>query len=285
MAIRQCQLASGKNSVLVLGDSRIAEGFSAPIAGAETANGVHFINGAVPGSTPRCWYYLLREMDPQSSRFRLIVLPVDDYDDEDGAWDWADRDLDLRIVIFSLRLQDAMDFPLSFHDSSARFDALRSTLFKGFVAKEDLQGFLLHPVQRLQKTRQFHDSGIDWLNGYGGNPGSMWDLPQVNQRKTLPQTGNYARYRSLWFGKILAKYRGTATRLLIIRVPRGPFPINHAPGQFSHAVRDLNAPELTLADENAFSSLERPEYFFDDLHLNATGRQAFSKLLARIVSG
>ncbi len=223
-------------------------------------------------------------MDPQSSRFRSIILPVDDYDDEDGAWDWADRDLDLRIVIFCLRVQDLLDFPLSFHDSSIRFDAFRGTLFKGFVIKEDLQEFLLHPTQRLENARRFQGSGIEWLNAYNGNPGAVRDGPNAHTRETLPQTGNYARYRKLWFGKILAKYRGTGTRLIIIRVPRGPFPVDHPPGQFSHAIRDLEAPELTLADENAFSSLERPEFFFDDLHLNAMGRRAFSQLLARVIS-
>jgi lysophospholipase L1-like esterase len=38
-----------------------------------------------------------------------------------------------------------------------------------------------------------------------------------------------------------------------------------------------------LLDENAFSALERPEEFFDSLHLNAHGRAVFSRELAGLI--
>jgi lysophospholipase L1-like esterase len=46
----------------------------------------------------------------------------------------------------------------------------------------------------------------------------------------------------------------------------------------------LQSPVVTVLDENSFASLERPEYFFDTLHLNAEGRKSFSAMLAQQVS-
>ncbi len=80
-----------------------------------------FVNAAISGSTPRSWYYLLRELDPDSSRFRAIVLAVDDYRDEDGAWSWADYPVDLPTAITCLRLEDAFVFAGSFHQAAERF--------------------------------------------------------------------------------------------------------------------------------------------------------------------
>ena len=61
----------------VLGDSRIGEGFSARTAEAATGGAMRFRNIAVAGSTPRVWYYLLRDADPERKRFPIVVLAMD----------------------------------------------------------------------------------------------------------------------------------------------------------------------------------------------------------------
>jgi hypothetical protein len=52
-------IATSPAEIAVIGNSILAEGFSAKFAG-----GTRFQNLSLPGSTPRCWYYLLRAADP-----------------------------------------------------------------------------------------------------------------------------------------------------------------------------------------------------------------------------
>lgn len=268
------------SGVLVLGDSRIAEGFSSERA---NSGGVSFLNAAVPGSTLRCWYYLLRELDPSASRFHAIVLPFDDYEDEDGAWDWADRVLDLRIVVLYLRFGDVWDFARSFPGGSERFEAARGSLLRGFVFKDDVRDFLSHPFSRIEKAEKWRESGVGWVNGYQGNPGVLPSSYRPQGRGMLPQNGRYASYRKLWLGRILKRYQGSAVRVFAIRVPRGPVPEDHPPGLLPSALREFQARELTVIDPKTFTPLEKPEYFFDDLHLNSQGRKMFSQMLQQVI--
>ena len=59
-----------RRNILVLGNSQIGEGFSAQIADAASARGdskAHFVNGSIPGTTPRVWDYrvTVRVHDPK----------------------------------------------------------------------------------------------------------------------------------------------------------------------------------------------------------------------------
>lgn len=268
-------------TIYVLGDSRIAEGLSAPTATASSPSShARFFNASVPGSTLRVWHYLLREADPTAARFQAIVLPFDDYDDEDGPWDWADRTLDLQIATFLLQINDLPTLIPSFAHPAPALEAARALLFRGFLLKDDLQQFLLHPTQRLEAARQWNAHGREWLDAYPGNPGSLAETqPNPRQARPLePQHGHYAAYRRFWLGKILDRYRRSPTRLVAIRVPRAPYPQNHPPGLLPSAVHEF--PALTVLHPDTFADLERPEFFFDDLHLNAKGRSAFSQRLA-----
>lgn len=59
---------STPNQVLAVGDSRMS--FRPKAAHEHTAgSGYSFATIMVPGSSPRCWYYMLREVDPGSNRY------------------------------------------------------------------------------------------------------------------------------------------------------------------------------------------------------------------------
>jgi hypothetical protein len=67
---------SGLKEVLVLGDSRIAEGFSTAVADElGSPAGLKFVSLAEPASTIVIWHYLLREVDPTAQRYSAIVIP------------------------------------------------------------------------------------------------------------------------------------------------------------------------------------------------------------------
>ena len=59
------RVSSGLKEVLVLGDSRMAEGFSTAVADKlGSVDGLKFVNLAEPASTMNIWDYILREVDP-----------------------------------------------------------------------------------------------------------------------------------------------------------------------------------------------------------------------------
>ncbi|MFB3776598.1 MAG: hypothetical protein ACE141_03275 [Bryobacteraceae bacterium] len=290
--------------VLAFGDSRM--GFlPRPATRIGAPYGVEFSSVAVPGTSPRCWYYQLRDLDPDARRFAAILLPVDDYDDEDRAEDPADSLADLRYAIGRLRLTDVLDFPLSFSGWYPRWVALRGTLFKGTVYKDDLHSFLLAPYARWRTARLYHrDYGI-WVGAYQGEEGSVeglrvdWAARKITYpagvttaqqemfrsvllRAPAPQTGRLAEYRRKWFGRIVDHYRGTGTRVVFFRLPRGPVV---RPGWLvrkrSSSIRELAArPNVVLLDEHTFDSLERTDCFIDPLHLNVKGSELFSRMMA-----
>ena len=67
---------SGLKEVLVLGDSRIAEGFSATLANElGSPAGIKFVSLAEPAASANTWYYMVREVDPTARRYSAIVVP------------------------------------------------------------------------------------------------------------------------------------------------------------------------------------------------------------------
>jgi len=295
----------GSRQVLAVGDSRM--GFRARAANElEPETGCTFATIAIPGSTPRCWYYMLREADPTASRYAAILIGVDNYDDEDYE-DLSGREMDIRYVVPMLRWSDAWEFPASFPAWRNRWEALRATLFKGYAYRADFQDFLVRHKLRLRKVEDNERESANrrYLERWGDAdlrglrvdwtawkvfppPGSTQDqknmLEAVLLRETTEQTGEHGRYLRQWYGRIVERYRGSRTLVVFLRLPRGPVvrPVGFVPK--SAVVRELaRRPEVRLVPEHAFDSLEKPEYFGDPMHLNEPGSVAFSRLAAREV--
>jgi hypothetical protein len=294
--------------VAIIGNSMMAEGFSAKIADAESSGRLRFANLSVPGSTPRSWYYQVRATDPDGKRYRAIVLQAEEYSDEDGFAPMADRISDLHLIDGWLSLRDAADFAFSYHDPRLRFEALRGAVLKGYVFKSDLQAFLEAPSKRLERVAQFRRGYAGWTYDYEGHHESLsgmsvdWahdrivfpagvpariqqSVRETVLRKRAPLTGMQARYRQLWFGRILNHYRLSQARIIFIRPPRGPavnIDFDRA-DEPSTIRRFASRPEVTVVPAETFQSLESPENFWDELHMNTTGRNQFSRMLAREV--
>jgi hypothetical protein len=271
--------------------------------------GYTFGNIATAGATPRDWYYMLRGADPAARRYRAIVIAVEGYDDADTWNDDNDGDADLSYVIARLRLSDLWEFSRSYDDPDFQWKAARGILFKGLVYKRDFEDLLLHPRDRFRLARLAHRDSFAWHYGYTGPPDSLADFHVDWQAKTLmapphadegivqklkfrllfrlpPETGVHGRYMKYWLGKIKEHYRGSPTRLIFLRLPRGGFVRPDQPRYNPRSsVRELAAePNVTLIDEHFFDSLEKPELFRDELHLNGPGMVSFSLMLTGEVS-
>jgi hypothetical protein len=133
---------------------------------------------------------------------------------------------------------------------------------------------------------------IDFGAGTLKAPSSL-DRTQVDSARQFllyapsPQTGTHAAFRREWFGKIIDRYRGSRTRIIFLRLPRGPIP---RPGYLvrkrSSTIHEFAfRPGVLLTRQEAFDELERPELFKDGLHLNHDGCTRFSAMLAHEIAG
>ena len=293
--------SSGAHRVLAVGDSSMR---LEPAIATSLGTGYEFRSIAVPATTPRCWYYMLREVDPGANRYDAVILPVDGYDDED--WEEHSRRLsDIQFTAPLLRLGDAVEFSLSYPHWPERWQALEATLLKGVAYRRDFQDLLAHSQLRLKHTResrataarQLYDAPwkrqnlvgleVDWKAWRITYPSGSTIEQQRSLKDGLmhgaaPQIGYLAAYRRAWFGKVLDHYRGSNTRLIFIRLPRGPAvrPANLAAAK-SSSIREFGSrPGVLLADEHAFDVLERPHWFGDAIHLNDPGAERFSAMVA-----
>jgi hypothetical protein len=300
------------HQVLAIGDSRI--GFLPRIAN-ETGRerGYGFGTIALGGTTPRTWYYALRAVDPTARGYSAILIESSDYD-EPEQYDYLDnRDLDLHYVACRIGLPDLIDFSSSFVTPGMKWQAFRAIALKGYVFRKDFEEFIKAPLARLEKVRRYKRESAGWYYGFNGEDFSLagiaidWKTKAITyppglspkQQKsvrdiTFPdrpeRNGRMRAYLQRWYGKILEHYKGSPTKLIFLRVPRGPVSRPSAEPYAGSLVRSLaGRPGVIVMPENRFDELERGEFFGDAMHMNGPGMKAFSKMLAedaiRLVEG
>jgi hypothetical protein len=295
---------AGPNEVLAIGDSRM--GFRARAANElEAGTGYRFATIAMPGSTPRVWYYMLRDVDPAARRYAAILIGVDDYDDEDYA-DLSNRELDIRYVTPLLGWADVLPFAASYPEWRTRWEAGRAALFKGYAYRADFQDFLAHHKYRMKQVAVARDEAalfrynlawssndvtglsVDWKAWTihfpeGSTESQRRIFTEVLMRESAEQTGLRGKYLREWYGRIVDRYRGSRTRIVFLRLPRGPVVRPVLVARKSATARELAAanPQVRLIGEHAFDSLEQTRFFGDPLHLNQAGSQEFSHMAAR----
>jgi hypothetical protein len=288
----------------VIGDSRIAEGFSSRQAAAVIGDKLHFWNLGVAGTSPRAWYYMLRDGDPTHRRFRAIALGIDHYSDEDGTENVADRMTDLNYLIGRLRLTDCLDFARSFTSPELHQPVLTGCLFRAVTLRRDVQNLLSNRKERFAAAKDWRNNGHGYIDGYEGKPEDLTGLTADFEKRTLnfppgtkdwqrssalstvlpaevPQTGNLTAYRKLWLGRILDLYKDSPTRIIFLELPRAPLPTPDlkAPPRFLQSI--MNRPRVIVLPKETFRDLEHPEVFADGLHLNHLGRPIFSVRLGQ----
>jgi len=256
------------------------------------------------GTNVRDWYYMLRDLDPTARRYRAVVLGVTNYDDVDEYYSPPDDIRSLYYAAVRLRWSDTLEFARSFDKRELQWQALRGGLLKGLVLHKDILDFLADIGKRMKVVEASGAHYEEWTYNYVETERDMRGLqidwatravtfqPGMNQDQvdtvkgqtgeTAPQIGRLARYRRLWLGRILDHYRGSATKIMFVRLPRGPIPRPDAlQPPAGSVIRQLAArPNVVVVDEHRFEGLERPELFRDGLHLNRAGIERFSPEIA-----
>jgi hypothetical protein len=293
--------------VLVIGDSRIAEGFSSRTADSAVGQRLHFSNFGLGGATPRVWYYELRAADPSRRRFAAVVIALDKYPDTDWFAEFEDRASDQNYLVMQLGLSDCASFASSMHSIAMQQRAAFGCLFRGVVLRPDVQSFLAHPEDRLKRAADWRTNGLGYTSGYGGKteslaglridwrsrtihfPDGIGDSVRANvsayvMPEPVTNRGTLARYRKRWLGGILDLYKNSPARLIFLQLPRAPIvqPGTHSDPGFVDSVS--HTPRVEVLPPETFVDLERPELFADGLHLNRAGRAVFSKRVAAQVN-
>jgi len=295
--------------VMIIGDSRMAEGFSADQANLESGRrNISFWNEGIPGSSPRLWYYFLRDADPTRRRFQAIVIALDYYNDVDQNDDQSAHIADLNYLIARLRPSDIYDFATSMRDPPDQRTAFIGATLKGTVVSRDAREFLNGISSRIAASKDARERGLGFLNGYLGRPEDLQGLSVNFQTRTItfppnvsdqrqysvregllpnlpPHTGATTRFRMLWLGRILDLYRNSPTRIVFIETSRGPLPQPERPGPRTFLNHARTYPNVIVLDEFAFRNLETPETYFDGYHLNRKGRELFTAQLTHLLVG
>lgn len=310
------QIVPGKKNIIVIGDSRVGEGFSALVANAASQRSdLNFIQAGMPGTEPRVWYYFLRKVDPEQKKFAGIVLMASHFDDYHQYFDSAARTDDLTFLQPLTSFRDALDIARSYDGVEAQASAFLAMALPFAAAQADIQDGAVHLRKRAKKAKFWHEHYFEWSLSYPGRSGSVptlarddlttfdfasigWPRPKVDEmnlyvksvlgHESYVPAGRFRAYRKKWYGAIADEYRNAGVRVLVFQIPRGPYEAYDAPSDEDRgtgALRELaKERRLTLLDFEPLAQLEKPQYFFDAPHLNDLGRKAMSVALARLLS-
>ena len=296
---------SSPKEVLVLGDSRMAEGFATTVADElGSAAGFKFVNLAEPASAVNSWYYMLREVDPTTRRYWAIVVPYG------IGYEPATADpLRISMVAPLLRYGDCFNFASGFQRWSGRFRAFTACILRGSAYQSDVADLLEHPIARITSVQQEAEKlrsratykGRDYDlvgSSYDPTTGQVTFAPKLTEaqrqavRKSLIQPSQSDTEYSLklqreWIPRILNRYSNSSTAIVLTPVPRGPFVELPGFSKAYHSILPSSVIQRTTFSlpEQTFDFLEKPEYYFDAFHLNAKGRQRFTETLVSELVG
>ena len=299
------RVSSGLKEVLVLGDSRMAEGFSSAVADKlSSVDGFKFVNLAEPASAVNIWDYMLREVDPTGDRYWAIVVPYGIGFEPNSA-----DHLRISMAAPLLRYGDCFNFASAFQRWSGRFRAFTACILRGSAFQSDVVNFLEHPIARVRsiqrepKTLQSRDlykgrdydivgTSYDPKTGQITFPSRLTAAQREAVRDSLmkpsqSETQDFLRMQRDGIQRIIDRYSASPTEIVLTPVPRGPFAGLPGASMTFHAVFPIITTQKAVFSlpEQTFDFLEKPEYYFDGFHLNAKGRQRFTETLVAELVG
>ena len=290
---------SGLKEVLVLGDSRIAEGFSTNLANElGSSGGLKFVSLAEPAASANTWYYMVREVDPTTRRYSAIIIPY-------GVGYEPNSADPLRITMTAplLRYGDCFHFASGFQRWSGRFRAFTACILRGSAYQDDVVDLFEHPMARIRslhgkaarmqsreayKGRDYDLVGTsyDSATGHVTFAEKLTEAQRLAFRKSLIQPSQSEVEYSLklqrdWIPRIMDRYSKSPTSIVLTPLPRGPFVELSAFSREYASVLPNSVIQRTIfsVPERTFDFLEKPDYYFDVFHLNAKGRQRFTEAL------
>lgn len=302
-----------ENSILVVGDSRITEGFSHQEANLTAKKiGIEFFNAGIGGSTLRIWCYLLERWDPNQDRFKAIVITLPSYRNAPPAdVGLNSRVLDADFLGPNIASKAYIDFLQHQEGFKNKLSITAPLLISASQYSKDFMDLILHPRNRIETYKWKKATGLNFSDAYKGNPDNMIGLsydPQTNilkypknlnadQKKAIQNLviksnttsgellSSSKEYSQFWLSRIIKRYSHSKTKIILLRMPATPVPEINQDAKFDVLVDDkyFKSENLYIVPENMFLSLEDPKYFWDPNHLNADGRAALSNQISDVL--
>ena len=286
-------------SVYLVGDSRMADGCGAELVQAAIGEPrVTVRDGSMPGSTPRVWPFLLRETTDVQAPWTLVVVGLASYDDDAEPEPFADRALDLAFTGQLSRFGDAAEIAASYAAGDSKRDAWLGTLVKSYAWRHDQRDLLARPLQRYLDVRW--QLGSRRRSVYTGQEGSLAGVHVDGDRIAGVPPGSEAmapllhelvwpsraacdntEYRRQWLGRLVDAAAANGSTVVFVRLPTQVLPRAEPRPPRENVLAELRQrPNVRVLARDLGAELERPEFFFDTVHLNRAGRERFSRLLA-----
>jgi hypothetical protein len=299
------------NLVAFLGDSRVREGFSAKVFDQLADNtGLKAVNLSISGSTPRAWYYFLKRIDPDPgcSHFKSLIVCIPSYFDEDFGDAFSDSKYDEQVLLPVIRYSDSPEFVGSLTDPETKKDALLASFSRMYAYRKDLRDLLCSPGGRLgeisdadrywERSDYLYDGRKESLKGIRISGNDLRGMPSfLNSEEKfrlhlsvfpypVPDSFDHSEYMRKWLYRLAQRYSGTKTSVIFVCVPSNPLPIQAVRPHIQSTINMIAAlPNVVIIPEKEFKSLNAPQYFADDVHLNSAGRAIFTKDISTKVIG
>jgi hypothetical protein len=294
--------SSPRRDVLITGNSRMEFGFQEDYLQRHPDARIAPVKVAVPGSDLKWWYYILKDIDPRQDRYAAVVLSVNAYKIEPGLLDDENAYSTAQSIVPILHIDEIPAFVDTFTDPPTRARVLRKALMVGRGAALEwllpiwrgmvrvLQGGQLRqldpvnpPLQTVEKLQVSPDGKvIDYPDHFDAFQKKDADesyvrAPEADIRK---ETEENARFQEKWLRRIADLYTGSATRIIVVQLPRWPAPLpavtpeNDAP-DLRNDLADVS--NINFVDDQEFQYLENPRYFTDVFHMNSRGQAEFTE--------
>jgi hypothetical protein len=297
--------SSPERDILITGNSRMEFGFQENYLQRHPDAKIAPVKVAVPGSDLKWWYYVLKDLDPHQDRYAAIVLSVNAYKIEPRLLGGENSYSTAQSIAPILHIDEIPAFVDTFTDPETRDRVLRKTLMVGRGAGLEwllpiwrgmvrvLQGGQLRAldpinpsVQTVEKLQVSLDGKvIDYPDHFDAFQKKDADesyvrAPEAELRK---ETEENARFQEKWLRRIADLYAKSATRIIVVQLPRWPSPL-------PAVIPESGAPDLRtdladvhnlhFVDDQEFHYLENPRYFTDVFHMNSRGQSEFTEKFA-----
>lgn len=299
------------SGVVLTGDSRLSEGFSARFANdIVRPQHIEMMNAGVPGSDIRDWYYLLQAIDPHKDRYRAIILTLPTFREAPPVVGRLDETYHADFLVPTVSPEHYFDFAMSQRDWRSRFEVISQWVIDPLTYQADFGQLLSDPLARWANVRWKREVGIHFGDEYEGNTATMDGLAfdkstgaisypsRLNdeQRHKLDVDFNNpnmdlridaANWTSEWLSRIADRYAGSRTRIYIVRLPSTPLPAATRDDRYQlepFFQQSTHADNIRVVPESLLLGLEQPQYFFDNRHLNSAGRKQMTRQLTEYLS-
>jgi hypothetical protein len=305
-------LSNNSRDVLIIGDSRITEGFNAGTANqAIKKEGLNFLNAGIGGATLRIWNYYLKEIDPHTNRYKYVIVTLPTFRNSvpyDGGYEGRILDADFLVPILDpIKFLDFIGYQTG---NLNKFKLINRVVIPSINYGDDFKDLLLHPHNRVTGFKWRMTAGLNYADGYSGNSQNMIGLAFDPNKKLIAyperlnnlqrdqilryvenvnnkspqQAAEAANYLNLWLGKIIERYRNSDTKIILIRLPSTPLP---------NLLKDKSYPTLKVIQENInsenviifpeeyFLDIESADNFWDMHHLNHAGRAKLTSEISK----